>query len=201
MRSRLIALVAVAVMLAIGAGALYTRLDDGASGTEDSAVDQISRKRILHNQPTLPADYLLNETPPPTSTPRDPEAARRTFAPPDCGAGLITGGAELVAEYGEVRGRCGPMGNLVFFTTYGVDGGPGGIGIFDCGADDPACLRGEAPKTGGPWEFYPAPKAGGVKILAKVSENVLIVSNGGGQVCFNLATREYIVGRSCLGLE
>lgn len=201
MRSRLIALVAVAVMLAIGAGALYTRLDDGASGTEDSAVDQINRKRILHNQPTLPADYLLNETPPPTSTASPLGASQQSFAPPPCGRGGITGGEEIVAQYGEVRRGCERFGNLLLFTTLGVGDGRGGIGIFECAEGDTSCLTGEAPATGGPWVFYPAPRPGGVTTLALPSPNILIVSNGGGQMCFNLLTREYIVGRSCLGLE
>lgn len=190
----------VAVLLAAGAGLVYVQVSgDGAAGGEDSVLDQVNRKLILHGQPTLAS--LTQEAPPTESPGALPPTPFPTFSPPPCGRGGITGGEEIVAQYGEVRRGCEQFGNLLLFTTLGVGDGPGGIGIFECAEGDTSCLTGEAPATGGPWLFYPAPRPGGVTTLALPSPNILIISNGGGQMCFNLLTREYIVGQSCLGLE
>jgi hypothetical protein len=171
----------------------------GTIAPSPSAIDLINRKLVQHGEPTIPLDSTpfaprtgASVVPGMPRTPTDALTPPTTPAPPDCGAGGISGGNEIVATSGSVLGRCGLYGTYLVFTTYGTSTAHGGIGVFECGANDASCRAGGYPEHPGAWSFYPGPMSGSVKVLAfHPTQDELVVDNGGLQTCFNLSTRMY----------
>jgi hypothetical protein len=71
-----------------------------------------------------------------------------------------------------------------------MSGQPGVIGVDACHGSS-ACLNGQIDRGMSAWTFYPAPHAGGVRILGVSSPGVLIIDDGGHQLHFTIATGVY----------
>lgn len=64
---------------------------------------------------------------------------------------------------------------------------PGAIGVDAChGAA--ACLDGQTSRGLAAWVFYPAPFAGGVRLLGVASPGVLIIDDSGHQLRFTIVS-------------
>ena len=84
------------------------------------------------------------------------------------------------------------MGQVWVVTTMGTAGGRGAIGLDVCA--DASCLDGNVDHPFASWVFYPAPYAGGVTLLGHPQPDVLLVSNGGHEIEFDLKSRSWTLG-------
>lgn len=199
MKRRLILTIsATAILAGVAVGGYLWYAHDDNTGSAQSTLDLINEKLAAHGEPTLPPGTdpsrasATGPTQPPSATVTPGPSS--TPLPPACGEGAISGGQEIVNVYGEVR-SCGVYGTQVVFTTVGTVSTSGGVATFQCLADDDACLHKRAPRSSGAWQFFPAPKPGGVKILAFSPPSTLVLN--GDQGCFNLATHTYEASTTC----
>ena len=103
-------------------------------------------------------------------------------------------GAMITARYGEIR-SCEVFGDQVVVATLGSKAKalPGAIAIYKCAPKDARCLDGRTPHSSIGWQFFPDPHHGSIKIQALWSANELLISDGGGEECFDLNT--YVYGK------
>ena len=173
-----------------------------ATSVDATAIfEATNRKLAANHQPTLvpgsdPLRPYANETSLPVST--NTPGPSPTPDAPLCGS-TIAGWPEILAQYGEIYkgNRCGPIGTQLVILTRGRDGGPGAIATYQCQPADQGCLRGEAPSApDARWSVYPAPYAGAVAILGG-SATLLIIDNGGAQICFDMTAHKYDLTLGC----
>ncbi|QQE80003.1 hypothetical protein [Alicyclobacillus sp. SO9] len=93
-------------------------------------------------------------------------------------------------KYGEVRNEF-LLGNEWVVTTLGNQNSRGVIGIYNCSPKDTACLSGQKHLPLAAWKFYKPPFAGGVTLLLK-RRDTLIVDNGGHQITFSISTHQWM---------
>lgn len=98
-------------------------------------------------------------------------------------------GQPVAAKYGAIS-NCELVGDSWLLATAGMSGQPGVIGVDACHGSV-VCLDGQTDRGMSAWVFYPAPQAGGVRILGVSSPGVLIIDNGGHQLHFTIATGAY----------
>lgn len=98
-------------------------------------------------------------------------------------------GQPVAARYGAIS-NCELVGDSWVLATEGLINQPGVIGIDTCHGSA-SCLDGQTDRDITAWKFYPAPHAGGVRILGVKSPGVLIIDNGGRQLYFTIATGAY----------
>lgn len=109
-----------------------------------------------------------------------------------CGAWAAANGSTgqpVAAKYGAIS-NCELVGDSWVIATQGMSGQPGVIGVDACHGSA-ACLDGQTDRGMDVWTFYPAPHAGGVRILGVSSPGVLIIDDGGHQLHFTIATGAY----------
>ncbi|HEX8727386.1 MAG TPA: hypothetical protein VF739_02115 [Ktedonobacterales bacterium] len=109
-----------------------------------------------------------------------------------CGAWAAANGSTgqpVAAKYGAIS-NCELVGDSWLLATAGMSGQPGVIGVDACHGSV-VCLDGQTDRGMSAWVFYPAPQAGGVRILGVSSPGVLIIDNGGHQLHFTIATGAY----------
>jgi hypothetical protein len=171
-----------------------TLTQSDAALTATATFDRVNEKRALNGLPTwapgevdysLPNPYptgaISTVTPGPSPTPQ----------PANCGPEPRDA---LIEQYGELRNGCFMIFGLWILTTSGRGGQPGVLAVLQCPPEDVDCLEGKPPATGAAWEIFVAPRAGGVKVIGSIPPDQLIVNNGGSQMCFSLAAREYLTG-------
>ena len=120
----------------------------------------------------------------------EPAVSYPTAAPDVCGYWTATY-AEIARRYGELR-NCMPADDersAWVITTVGTTNTHGVIAVYQCASA--ACRDGRNNHPIGGWRIYPGPFAGGVTVLAHAAKFVLIVSNGGHQITFDVATGRY----------
>jgi len=96
-------------------------------------------------------------------------------------------GSILVERYGEIR-NCGLFFTSWVITTLGNAGNSGVIGVYRCDGSDASCLDGHKDHPLSSWTFYSSPFPGGITLLGGGDSNKLIVSDGGHQLTFEIAT-------------
>jgi len=109
-----------------------------------------------------------------------------------CGAWAAANGPTghpVAAKYGAIS-SCELVGDSWALATEGMSSQPGVIGVDICHGSA-ACLDGQTDRGMTVWTFYPAPHAGGVRILGVSSPGVLIIDDGGHQLHFTIATGAY----------
>lgn len=109
-----------------------------------------------------------------------------------CGAWAAANGSTgqpVAAKYGAIS-NCELVGDSWIIATQGMSGQPGVIGVDAC-HESATCLDGQTDRGMAVWTFFPAPHAGGVRILGLSSPGVLIIDNGGHQLHFTIATGAY----------
>jgi hypothetical protein len=95
----------------------------------------------------------------------------------------------VTAKYGSIR-NCALVDGAWIITTEGLADQPGVIGVDRCHGNA-TCLNGQTSRGIGAWTFYPAPHAGGVRLLGAASPGVLLIDNGGRQMRFAIASGMY----------
>lgn len=115
-----------------------------------------------------------------------------TADPAICGAWSAADGATgqpVAARYGAIL-NCAREGDSWVIATDGLAGKPGVIGVDACHSDA-TCLNGQTARGMAAWMFYPAPYAGGVRLLGLASPGVLLVDDGGYQLRFTIDSGTY----------
>lgn len=132
-------------------------------------------------------------TPIVTLAPLPPSAVSTTSAGTAvCGAWAAASGSTgqpVGAKYGAIS-NCELVGDSWVLATEGTNSQPGVIGVDTCHGSA-TCLNGQTDRGMAVWTFYPAPHAGGVRILGVSSPGVLIIDDGGHQLHFTIATGAY----------
>ncbi len=105
-------------------------------------------------------------------------------------------GSGITQRYGEIR-NCGLFGDTWVITTLGSVENGGAIGVYRCDGVDQSCLDGRSDHPLGDWTFYPPPYPGPVTVLMRFDGSRLLVSNGGDQLSFNIATGVFDESLSC----
>jgi hypothetical protein len=197
------------VFLAVGLAALASialivvawQAGNGGSAQSPSRRDLINGKFAANGYPTIGTDeYATNEA---VSTGAAGGASRggqpgaiETPAPfpAGCGGPLVTGGQEIIDQYGPL-GNCGVYGDFLVIATLGGNAGAG-IGVYECATDDDSCHSKKISARSGQWSFVAAPRPSAVRILAFAPPTTLVISNG-GQMCFDLATSAFSDSSTC----
>jgi hypothetical protein len=122
----------------------------------------------------------------------EPAVSYPTATPEVCGYWTATY-AEMARRYGELR-NCMPVDparSAWVITTVGTTSTHGVIAVYQCASA--ACRDGRNNHPIRGWRIYPGPFAGGVTVLGHTAKFILIVSNGGHQITFDVATGRYRV--------
>ena len=100
-------------------------------------------------------------------------------------------GAAFTERYGEIRNCAAVDGvrSTWVMTTLGMQQSRGVLAVDRC--RDMRCRDGRNDHPFASWSIYPAPRPGGVTLLGQPSPYVLLLSNGGGQVYFDLGSGRY----------
>jgi hypothetical protein len=96
----------------------------------------------------------------------------------------------VAATYGEIT-TCERVDDAWVIASEGLAGQPGVIGVDTCHGEA-ACQDSQTDRDLSVWRFYPAPFAGGVRLLAFYAPGVLFVDDGGHQMRFTIVTGAYL---------
>lgn len=104
-------------------------------------------------------------------------------------------GTSMSDQYGELR-NCGFFDGYWVITTLGkklADGSQasGTIALYFCKPGDATCDDGNSDHPLSGWSFISPPYKDGVTLLRHAATNLLVVSNGGHQLLFDLSTRQF----------
>lgn len=149
-----------------------------------------------------PSIYNKGDSPVPVGPPNPEVIANALLSPAPvvtCGSWATASssfGTAVEGQYGEMR-NCAFVDGYWLVTTLGKrlnDGSQtsGTIAIYSCQAGDITCLNGDADHPLSGWLFVALPYHGGATYVEHRAPDVIIVSNGGHQLQFNLATQEFM---------
>ena len=118
-----------------------------------------------------------------------------TPTPAECGS-WGSQDSPIAEKYGEIT-DCGFFAGYWVITTFGqklADGSQasGTIALYFCEPGDSTCEDGNSDPPLSGWSFVSPPYEGGVTILERRARNMLVVSNGGHQLVFDLSIRQFI---------